>query len=108
MFHIRRPPIRQSRARGTGAARAKLQDLTVQFRAAMTLRDYLLALKLARHALGHTPGNMTILGEHAPCLMRTGAYEEAYRAYRQILDAPPAQRAHASDTWLDCLGEVCG
>ena len=104
MSQFRRSPIPP----GTRVAQARLQDLAVQFRAAMALRDYPLALTLARQALQRTPDNMTILGDQALCLMRTGAYEDAYRVYRQIHDAPPAQRAHASDTWLDGLAEVCG
>ncbi len=74
----------------------------------MAAADHAMALALAQRALEYTPGNMTIMGDYALCLMRTGKYEDAYRIYRQIEAAPAAQRAHASSTWLDGLAEVCG
>ena len=89
-------------------AQAHLQTLATQFRAAMAAHDYTSALVLAQRALEYTPGNMTILGDYALCLMRTRQYEAAYRVYRQIDDAPASQRARASSTWLDGLAEVCG
>ncbi|MET3633285.1 tetratricopeptide repeat protein [Burkholderia sp. 572] len=112
MSRFRPPPIPKRKTATTGlrARRVQLQleALATQFRAAMATAEYAVALQLAQTALAHTPGNVTILGDYALCLMRTGRHEDAYRVYMQIHDAPPAHRARASDTWLDGLAEVCG
>ncbi|MGU7816127.1 tetratricopeptide repeat protein [Burkholderia sp. AW49-1] len=112
MSRFRPPPSPKRKTATTGLnagrARMQLETLATQFRAAMATADYAAALQLAQTALAHMPGNVTVLGDYALCLMRTGRYEEAYRTYMQIHDAPPAQRARASDTWLDGLAEVCG
>lgn len=98
-------PNRNARAPMTPA---QFQQLAEQFRKAMAVQDYVTGVQLARRALEVTPNNITVLGDYALSLMRTGAYEEAYRVYRQIHDAPAEQRARAADTWLDGLTEVCG
>lgn len=92
----------------TAQGQAQLQKLATDFRSAMSHGDYAGGRKLAEQALRLLPGNMTVLGDYALCLMRTGDYESAYRVYLQIHDAPAAQQQQASPTWLDGLAEVCG
>jgi hypothetical protein len=87
---------------------ARLQQLASDFRAALAAADYPGGRKLAEQALAIVPGNMTVLGDYALCLMRCGEYQRAYQVYRQIHDAPAAQRQLAPATWLDGLAEVCG
>lgn len=105
-FAQKRPlPNRNARAQITPA---QFQQLAEQFRKAMAAQDYVAGVQLACRALEFTPNNITVLGDYALSLMRTGAHEDAYRVYRQIHDAPPEQRARAAGTWLDGLAEVCG
>lgn len=92
----------------TAQMQARLQKLAADFRAALANGDHAAGRSLAEQALAIAPGNMTVLGDYALCLMRTGEYRRAYQVYMQIHDAPPAQRQLASATWLDGLAEVCG
>lgn len=92
----------------TAQLQARLQKLSGDFRAALAAGDYPLGRKLAEQALLVMPGNMTVLGDYALCLMRCGEHQHAYRIYMQIHDAPAAQQQLAPDTWLDGLAEVCG
>lgn len=87
---------------------ARLQKLAADFRTALVHGDHAAGRNLAEQALALMPGNMTVLGDYALCLMRTGEYQRAYQVYMQIHDAPAAQRQQASATWLDGLAEVCG
>jgi hypothetical protein len=86
----------------------RLQKLAADFRIALANGDHASGRSLAEQALRVAPGNMTVLGDYALCLMRTGEYQRAYQVYMQIHDAPPQQQRQASATWLDGLTEVCG
>ncbi|MEA3126162.1 MAG: hypothetical protein QOD67_3181 [Caballeronia sp.] len=96
--------MRQSSA----VMQARLVNIAEQFRSAYAAGDYQSGAKFAEEALRITPGNMSILPDYALCLMRTGAYDAAYKIYMSIHNAPASQRKLASATWLDGLVEVCG
>ncbi|MFT4431924.1 tetratricopeptide repeat protein [Caballeronia sp. 15715] len=85
-----------------------MAKIAEQFQAAYSAGDFQSGAKFAEEALQITPGNMSILPDYALCLMRTGAYDHAYKTYMTIHNAPASQRKLASATWLDGLVEVCG
>jgi hypothetical protein len=97
-----------SRGGALAVKQKQMQQLAARFRAAMAAGDHGEALKVTQQALRFAPNNMTVLGDHALCLMRTGAYDGAYQIYRRIYNAPEALQAQAPSTWLDGLAEVCG
>ena len=108
-----RPNFQQSKQSGgmrqsTAATQARLAKIAEQFRVAYATGDYQGGAKFAEEALQITPGNMSILPDYALCLMRTNAFDQAYRVYMSIHNAPASQRKLASATWLDGLVEVCG
>ncbi|SAL17217.1 hypothetical protein AWB64_01088 [Caballeronia sordidicola] len=92
----------------SAAAQARLGKIAEAFRAACAAGDYQSGANFAAEALTLTPGNMTILPDYALCLMRIDAFDQAYKVYKSIHDAPASQRKLAAPTWLDGLVEVCG
>ena len=92
----------------SAADQARLGRIAQAFRAAYAAGDYRSGANLAAEALTLAPGNMTILPDYALCLMRINAFDQAYKVYKSIHDAPASQRKHAASTWLDGLVEVCG
>lgn len=74
----------------------------------MNAARYADACRLAEQALAMAPSNPSVLGDYAPCLMRDGRHEAAYRVYRQIDALPPEHRNRVAPTWIDGLAEVCG
>lgn len=108
----RRPPITYGRgpraANVPGAAEKRMHALANEFRVAMAACHYGAARRLAERALAIAPGNPTVLGDYALCLMREGRHDAAYRVYRGIDALPPARQNLVSPTWIDGLAEVCG
>jgi hypothetical protein len=105
--------VRQARPTGgmrqpSAASQARLGRIAEAFRAAYAVGDYQSGANLAAEALSLAPGNMTILPDYALCLMRINAFDQAYKVYKSIHDAPASQRKHAVPTWLDGMVEVCG
>jgi hypothetical protein len=93
----------------SAANQERLGRIAEAFRAAYAAGDYRSGANLAAEALTLTPGNMTILPDYALCLMRINAFDQAYKVYMSIHDAPASQRKLlAASTWLDGLVEVCG
>jgi hypothetical protein len=92
----------------TTAAQARITAIAEQFRVAYSLGDFQSGVKFAEEALKITPDNISILPDYALCLMRTKAYDRAYKVYMGIHDAPASKRKQAAPTWLDGLVEVCG
>ncbi|WP_206365981.1 tetratricopeptide repeat protein [Caballeronia sp. SBC2] len=108
-----RPNFQQTKQSGgmrqpNAAAQVRLASIAENFRAAYAIGDFQSGAKFAEEALQITPGNMSILPDYALCLMRTNAFDQAYRVYMSIHNAPASQRKLASSTWLDGLVEVCG
>jgi len=87
---------------------ACLATIGEQFQAAYAAGDSQSGAKFAAEALQITPDKMSILPDYALCLMRTKAYDQAYKFYMGIHNAPTSKRKLASATWLDGLVEVCG
>jgi hypothetical protein len=92
----------------TTAAQARITAIAEQFRVAYSVGDFQSGVKFAEEALKITPDNISILPDYALCLMRTKAYDRAYKVYMGIHDAPASKRKQAAPTWLDGLVEVCG
>ena len=90
------------------ATQARFMEMATKFQAAYANGDFQSGAKFAEEALRITPNNMSILPDYALCLMRIDNYEQAYRVYKSILNAPASQRKLASATWIDGLTEVCG
>ncbi|WP_186110427.1 tetratricopeptide repeat protein [Burkholderia gladioli] len=107
-FSVYGNPRRASRPRAGGAAGKRLRELAGEFRAAMAAGRYRAARQLAERALALAPGNPTVLGDYALCLMREGRHEDAYRVYRDIEALAPARQQQLAPTWIDGLAEACG
>lgn len=90
------------------AAQSRVEGAAARFRAAMTAANYPLARQCCEEVLRVLPQHMQVLSDYALTLMRVGEYKKAYKIYQKVYQAPPAQRAQASETWLDGLTEVCG
>lgn len=90
------------------AAQARMESAAARFRQAMAAADYLQARQCCEEVLRFMPHQMQVLSDYALTLMRTGEHKKSYKIYQKIYQSPAAQRAQASETWLDGLTEVCG
>ncbi|MEB5973767.1 tetratricopeptide repeat protein [Pantoea dispersa] len=90
------------------AMQARVESAAARFRQAMAASDYPLARQCCEEVLRVMPNQMQVLSDYALTLMRVGEYKKSYKVYQKIYQAPAAQRAQASETWLDGLTEVCG
>ena len=107
---MRQTPPRQKPAvtPPSAALQARLENAAARFRQHMAQQRYDAAAQCCEEVLRAVPGQMQVLSDYALCLMRLGHYPKAYKVYQKIYQAPPAQRAAASETWLDGLAELCG
>ncbi|MFK4440559.1 tetratricopeptide (TPR) repeat protein [Caballeronia udeis] len=108
-----RPNFEQAKQSGgmrqpPAAVQARFAGIAKQFQAAYAAGDYQSGAKFAEEALRITPDNMVILSDYGSCLVRNKAYDQAYKVYMGIHNAPASKRKLASATWLDGLVEVCG
>ncbi|WP_312240888.1 tetratricopeptide repeat protein [Pantoea sp.] len=101
---VRRPALATSPA----ALQARLDATAARFRQAMAESDFATACRCCEEVLRFAPNNMQVLSDYALSLMRVGEKAKAYKVYQKIYRAPAAQRAQASETWLDGLVEACG
>lgn len=99
---------RSASVNNPAAAQARVEHAAAQFRQAMADGDYAQARQCCEAVLRVMPNHMQVLSDYALTLMRTGDYKKSYKIYQKICQAPDAQRAQASETWLDGLTEVCG
>lgn len=90
------------------AAQSRIETVAARFRQAMAASDFPVARQCCEEVLRVMPQNMQVLSDYALTLMRVGEYKKSYKTYQKIYQASAAQRAQASDTWLDGLTEVCG
>ncbi len=90
------------------AAQSRIESVAARFRQAMAASDFPVARQCCEEVLRVMPQNMQVLSDYALTLMRVGEYKKSYKTYQKIYQASAAQRAQASDTWLDGLTEVCG
>ncbi|WP_058970365.1 tetratricopeptide repeat protein [Type-D symbiont of Plautia stali] len=90
------------------AAQSRIEGVAARFRQAMAASDFPVACRCCEEVLRVMPHNMQVLSDYALTLMRIGDYKKSYKTYQKIYQAPAAQRAQASETWLDGLTEVCG
>jgi len=95
-------------ALSNSAVQAQVEQAAGQFRQAMAAGNYRLAQQCCETVLRVMPQHMQVLSDYALTLMRTGDYKKSYKIYQKIYQAPDAQQAQASETWLDGLTEVCG
>ncbi len=90
------------------AMQARVESAAARFHQAMAASDYPLARQCCEEVLRVMPNQMQVLSDYALTLMRVGEHKKSYKIYQKIYQAPAAQRAQASETWLDGLTEVCG
>lgn len=101
-------PLPRPTAVNNAAAQARVERAAARFRQAMAAADFPLARQCCEDVLRVMPHNMQVTSDYALTLMRTGDHKKAYKIYQKIYQAPAAQRAQATATWLDGLTEVCG
>ncbi|SAL65706.1 tetratricopeptide repeat protein [Caballeronia telluris] len=103
------PVAKSGAARSVSPAMAaRFAAAAANFNAALAHNDFHAGARFAEEALRIVPGHMTVLSDYALCLMRTGAHEDSYKIYTNILKASPAQQRQASSTWFHGLVELCG
>ncbi|WP_343464667.1 tetratricopeptide repeat protein [Pantoea sp.] len=101
-------PARSPLLASPSAAQARVENAAARFRQAMAESNYPLARQCCEDVLRVMPNNMQVLSDYALTLMRVGEYKKSYKIYQKIYHASAAQRAQATETWLDGLVEVCG